>query len=219
MPLGGRRPCTRSIHWPERSASAERFFSAVSQRVSKRPIWLGDAAAFDAAFLNQPHLRSTARGEDGSYNQTQSSGLSHRWRSRRGWGWLGRRGRKASSPPRTARGSGAGRDQSMLAGPWLAWCPEVDLGQVRLLAQHVKPVSVRDGDNEVDAHRRSAASIPRASTGARASARRASRRRRLTAAAQPVAQGHTLIGLCDDATLFGEGRDAVDQIFDASRSI
>jgi hypothetical protein len=29
--------------------SAERFFSAVSQRVSKRPIWLGDAAAPNAA--------------------------------------------------------------------------------------------------------------------------------------------------------------------------
>jgi len=29
---------------PERSASANRFLSAVSQRVSKRPIWLADAA-------------------------------------------------------------------------------------------------------------------------------------------------------------------------------
>ena len=44
MPLGGRRLWTRSIQRPERSASAERFFSAASQRVSKRPIWLGDAA-------------------------------------------------------------------------------------------------------------------------------------------------------------------------------
>ena len=26
MPRGGRRPCTRSIHWPDRSVSAERFF-------------------------------------------------------------------------------------------------------------------------------------------------------------------------------------------------
>src|SRR5580704_12446171 len=40
---------TASIHWPERSASAEWFFSTVSQRVSKRPIWLGDAAALNAA--------------------------------------------------------------------------------------------------------------------------------------------------------------------------
>ena len=38
---------------PSRSLSSrpgqERFFSAVSQRVSKRPIWLGDAAAPKAA--------------------------------------------------------------------------------------------------------------------------------------------------------------------------
>ena len=39
-----------SIHWPERSASADRFFSAVSHRVSKRPIWLADAAHPKAAF-------------------------------------------------------------------------------------------------------------------------------------------------------------------------
>ena len=44
MPLGGRRPWTISIHWPERSASANRFFSAVSHCVSNRPIWLGEAA-------------------------------------------------------------------------------------------------------------------------------------------------------------------------------
>ena len=25
MPLGGRRPCTRSIHWPDKSVRAERF--------------------------------------------------------------------------------------------------------------------------------------------------------------------------------------------------
>jgi hypothetical protein len=49
MPLGGRRLCTRSIQRPERSASAERFFSEASQRVSKRPIWLGDAAPDIAA--------------------------------------------------------------------------------------------------------------------------------------------------------------------------
>jgi hypothetical protein len=49
MPLGGRRLCTRSIHRPERSASAERFFSAASQHVSKQPIWLGDAAPDIAA--------------------------------------------------------------------------------------------------------------------------------------------------------------------------
>jgi hypothetical protein len=29
---------------PFAGESAERFFSAVSQRVSKRPIWLGEAA-------------------------------------------------------------------------------------------------------------------------------------------------------------------------------
>ena len=39
------RPSGRSdIHWPERSATADRFFSTVSQRVSKRPIWLGEPA-------------------------------------------------------------------------------------------------------------------------------------------------------------------------------
>ena len=32
MPFGGRRPWTISIHWPERSASANRFFSAVSKQ-------------------------------------------------------------------------------------------------------------------------------------------------------------------------------------------
>src|SRR5208282_521205 len=35
-PLGGRRPCTRSIHWPERSARADRFFSAASHLVSNQ---------------------------------------------------------------------------------------------------------------------------------------------------------------------------------------
>src|SRR6202035_3835768 len=49
IPLGGRRSCTRSIHWPERSARVDRFFSAASHLVSKRPIWLGDAAQSAAA--------------------------------------------------------------------------------------------------------------------------------------------------------------------------
>src|SRR5262245_12672100 len=44
MPRGGRRPCTRSIHWPDKSARAERFLSVASHCVSKRPIWLGEAA-------------------------------------------------------------------------------------------------------------------------------------------------------------------------------
>src|SRR5580704_5397496 len=51
IPLGGRRSCTRSIHWPERSARTDRFFSAASHLVSKRPIWLGDAAQSEAALL------------------------------------------------------------------------------------------------------------------------------------------------------------------------
>src|SRR5262249_8757750 len=38
------RPCTRSIHWPDKSARAERFLSVASHCVSKRPIWLGEAA-------------------------------------------------------------------------------------------------------------------------------------------------------------------------------
>ena len=49
MPLGGRQPCTRSIHRPDKSGRAESYVPAVSQRVSKRPIWLGDAAAPEAA--------------------------------------------------------------------------------------------------------------------------------------------------------------------------
>jgi hypothetical protein len=44
MPRGGLRPCTRSIHWPDKSARAERFSAAASHCVSKRPIWLGEAA-------------------------------------------------------------------------------------------------------------------------------------------------------------------------------
>ena len=30
--------------------------------------------------------------------------------------------------------------------------PEIDLAQVRLPSQHFEPVSVRDGDDEIDAH-------------------------------------------------------------------
>src|SRR5262249_25487788 len=41
---GGLRAWTRSIHRPEKSVSAERFVSAASHCVSKRPIWLGEAA-------------------------------------------------------------------------------------------------------------------------------------------------------------------------------
>src|SRR6266487_6026798 len=44
MPRGGLRPCTRSIHWPDKSERAERFAGAASHCVSKRPIWLGEAA-------------------------------------------------------------------------------------------------------------------------------------------------------------------------------
>ena len=55
IPLGGRRPCTRSIHWPERSTRAVRFFSAASHLVSKRPIWLADAAQSEAAFPLKSH--------------------------------------------------------------------------------------------------------------------------------------------------------------------
>ena len=44
MPSGGRRPCTRSIQAPDRSVSAARFASVASHSVSKRPIWLVEAA-------------------------------------------------------------------------------------------------------------------------------------------------------------------------------
>ena len=37
MPRGGLRPCTRSIHWPDRSARAAKFLGAASHCVSKRP--------------------------------------------------------------------------------------------------------------------------------------------------------------------------------------
>src|SRR5262245_4504194 len=49
MPRGGLRPCTRSIHWPDRSARAAKFLGAASHCVSKRPIWLGEAALLCAA--------------------------------------------------------------------------------------------------------------------------------------------------------------------------
>src|SRR6516164_1498385 len=42
--LGGRRWCTLSIQWRERSASAARFSGRLSHFVSKRPIWLAEAA-------------------------------------------------------------------------------------------------------------------------------------------------------------------------------
>jgi len=44
MPRGGLRMCTRSIHWPDKSVSAERLLAVASHCVSKRPIWLGEAA-------------------------------------------------------------------------------------------------------------------------------------------------------------------------------
>jgi hypothetical protein len=44
MILGGRRCCTLSVHWPGRSASAARFSGRLSHFVSKRPIWLAEAA-------------------------------------------------------------------------------------------------------------------------------------------------------------------------------
>ena len=53
--------------WPDRSTSAERFYCAVSQRVSKRPIWLGDAAALKAAL--PPTIQRTA----GSWRRRSAS--------------------------------------------------------------------------------------------------------------------------------------------------
>jgi hypothetical protein len=44
MILGGCRCCTLSIHWPGRSVSAARFSGRFSHFVSKRPIWLAEAA-------------------------------------------------------------------------------------------------------------------------------------------------------------------------------
>jgi hypothetical protein len=42
--LGERRLCTVSIHWPGRSARAAKFSGRVNHSVSKRPIWLAEAA-------------------------------------------------------------------------------------------------------------------------------------------------------------------------------
>src|SRR5215831_18990596 len=42
--FGGRRWCILSIHWPGRSARAARFSGRLSHFVSKRPIWLAEAA-------------------------------------------------------------------------------------------------------------------------------------------------------------------------------
>src|SRR3954447_22672191 len=44
IPLTGRRACTRSIQCPLRSVSAARFLASVITSVSKRPIWLVEAA-------------------------------------------------------------------------------------------------------------------------------------------------------------------------------
>src|SRR5258708_38424100 len=40
IPLGGRRPCTRAIHWPDKEERAERVAGTASHGVSKRPIWV-----------------------------------------------------------------------------------------------------------------------------------------------------------------------------------
>ena len=45
MPSGVRGRCTRSIQAPERSVSAARFASLASHSVSKRSIWLVEAAS------------------------------------------------------------------------------------------------------------------------------------------------------------------------------
>jgi hypothetical protein len=45
MAFGGRRSCTRSIQVPDRSVSASRLASVANHSVSKRPIWLLEAAA------------------------------------------------------------------------------------------------------------------------------------------------------------------------------
>jgi hypothetical protein len=42
--FGGSRWCALSIHWPGSSASAARFSGRQSHFVSKRPIWLAEAA-------------------------------------------------------------------------------------------------------------------------------------------------------------------------------
>jgi hypothetical protein len=43
--LGGRRLCTLSIHRPGKSVRALTFSGLISHSVSKRPIWLAEAAA------------------------------------------------------------------------------------------------------------------------------------------------------------------------------
>jgi hypothetical protein len=43
----------KSIHWPDKSAIAERFSGAASHCVSKRPIWLGE----DRLAANNPAHR------------------------------------------------------------------------------------------------------------------------------------------------------------------
>jgi hypothetical protein len=50
--LGRRRCCTLSIHWPDKSARAARFSGQLSHFVSKRPIWLAEAA--DPVIAVQP---------------------------------------------------------------------------------------------------------------------------------------------------------------------
>src|SRR5215469_5210284 len=58
IPRGGLRLCTRSIQWPDRSVSADRLTSVASHRVSKRPIWLGEAAQHCAALPPTTQLLS-----------------------------------------------------------------------------------------------------------------------------------------------------------------
>src|SRR3984893_11299055 len=72
MPRGGRRVGTRSIHCPERSASSKRFLSAASHCVSKRPIWLGDAAQLRDA------LPPTIQRIAGSWRRRSASFTSSR---------------------------------------------------------------------------------------------------------------------------------------------
>src|ERR1039458_7117415 len=56
MVVCGRRACTRSIHAPDRSARAARLISLASHPVSKRPIWLVEAAR-----RSNPPRSTTAR--------------------------------------------------------------------------------------------------------------------------------------------------------------
>ena len=59
MLSGGRRSCTRSIQAPDRFVSAARFASLASHSVSKRPIWLVEAAELVDALPadDGPHRR------------------------------------------------------------------------------------------------------------------------------------------------------------------